>query len=84
MSDPAAPINLPLKDAPARTWRAWAKGLGVAIVGGAVNALILSIVEPHMMYEAIYTGDLALLKAAVATGLFKGLLYLKASPLPGD
>lgn len=61
-------------------WTRWAKGLISAIIGGAANAITVSIVDPvafNLQEGIVKLGTVALVSAIVAAAM-----YLKQAPLP--
>jgi len=63
-------------------WNKWLKGLLSAVIGGAANAITVSVVEPtsfNLQEGAGKLGTVALVSAIVAAAM-----YLKQSPLPKE
>ncbi len=63
------------------TFKAWAKGLLAAAIGGAANAVTLVIVDP-LSFNGTPEGLHRLAYVTVVSGVLAGAMYLKKSPVP--
>lgn len=62
------------------TWHIWIHGLVAALVGGAVNAISVILVDP---VEFNFSTGLGKLASVAGAGALIGVVgYLKKSPLP--
>jgi hypothetical protein len=62
--------------------KAWAHGLGAAIIGGGANAVTVIILDP--LKFNLQDGWKNLLAAVFVSAIVSACLYLKQSPLPPE
>ena len=63
-------------------WTKWVKGLVSAVIGGAANAITVSVVDPQAFN--LQEGASKLLTVAVVSAIVAAAMYLKQSPLPAS
>ncbi len=63
-------------------WKIWGKGLLSAVIGGAVSAVPLVVIEP-VTFNLFQGGAKRLATVMATTALVAVAMYMKKSPLPG-